>query len=300
MTFLINKLSMLFPLNRMLRKNKFLSFLLIFMIALIGFNLSLKILTVEIPVYGFHDIINLENPQENPPRRQSFSTDYKQQDFEAFLDSLLRDNYWFMTTQDIYDYFLSPEKKPIPKENQKQKKVMITFDDGYESIHTHVLPVLERLQKKYHKKAKVVLFINPAFLGKHGVVLPKVSCSELRKGYQEGFYDIQSHGLNHENLTQIPQKALEKELSEAQKQLRKCLKGLDKNNTVGTHLAYPFGAVNPQVVKTVSRYYLSGYLYNSKMLKIGWRTNRYYLPRFTPNRYQSVRQLLSQTFGGWF
>jgi poly-beta-1,6-N-acetyl-D-glucosamine N-deacetylase len=300
MTFLINKLSMLFPLNRMLRKNKFLSFLLIFTITLIGFNLILKILTVEIPVYGFHDIINLENPQEKPPRRQSFSTDYKQQDFEVFLDYLLRDNYWFMTTQDIYDYFLNPQKKPIPKEHQKQKKVMITFDDGYESIHTHVLPVLKRLEKKYRKKAKVVLFINPAFLGKHGVFLPKVSCSELRKGYQEGFYDIQSHGLNHENLTHIQPKALEKELSEAQKELRKCLQGLDKNNTVGAHIAYPFGAVNPPVIKKVSRYYLSGYLYNSKMLKIWWRTNRYYLPRFTPNRYQSVRQLLSQTSGGWF
>jgi peptidoglycan/xylan/chitin deacetylase (PgdA/CDA1 family) len=300
MTFLINKLSMLSPLNLIRQNQKFWRFLLILTITLIGFNVILKIFTIEIPVYGFHDIINLENPQEKPPRRKSFSTDYKEQDFEAFLDYLLRDNYWFMTTQDIYDYFLSPQKKPIPKEHQEQKKVMITFDDGYESIHTHVLPVLERLQKKYHKKAKVVLFINPAFLGKHGVVLPKVNCSQLRVGYQAGFYDIQSHGLNHENLTQIPPKAVEKELSEAQKQLRKCLQGLDKNNTVGTHLAYPFGAVNPQVVKTVSRYYLSGYLYNSKMLKIWWRTNRYYLPRFTPNRYQSVRQLLSERSGGWF
>ena len=177
---------------------------------------------------------------------------------------------------------------------------MITFDDGYKSIYTHVLPILEKLENKYGKKVKVVVFINPGFLGHRGVVLDKVNCRNLRDGFKKGFFDIQSHGLNHQDLTKISEKELERELHEAQIRLRKCTQGLDPNQTVAAHLAYPFGAVNKLVQEYVSRYYLSGYLYNSLTFKIRKHINQYQISRLTINKKQSVKKLMRIAAGGWF
>lgn len=300
MTFLISRLAKMWQFSQSLRTQRWVKFLMCFLAGLLIFQLIFEYFTVEIPVFGFHDIIDVNNPQERPPFRQVFTTDYTQQDFEVFLDGLLKENYWLMTTTEVYDYYLAKDKKPIPREHEGQNRVMITFDDGYESINTRVLPILQKLEKKYNQTPKIVLFINPAFLGKQGVYLSKMTCQELREGFERGYYDVQSHGLNHERLTEISPKALQRELGESQKQLKKCMKGLEQNGMVAEHIAYPFGQVNLRMIPDISRYYLSGYLYNSKTLKIWWGTNRYYLPRLTANAQQKPQRLLRLASGGWF
>jgi poly-beta-1,6-N-acetyl-D-glucosamine N-deacetylase len=297
--FLVDKLPEYFqPIT--IRKKRILNFFLAFLLTLISYQVILELITVEIPIFGFHDIVDIQNPQEIPPQRRDFPGDYSQQNLEPFLESLVANKYWFLSTQELYDYFLASPQKIVPAEYRDRKKVMIAFDDGNKSIYTHLLPMLEKLENKYGTKNKAVVFINSGFLGPHNSLIKKVNCQELRDGFKKGFYDIQSHGLNHENLTKISLEALDRELSEDQIRLRKCTQDLDQNQTIASHIAYPFGAVNKQADKYVAKYYKSGYLYDSLKLKLRlFAPNKYRISRLTVNSKHSAKRLINLASGSW-
>ncbi len=282
------------------RQKRIISLLFAFILTLALTKLIFELVTDEIPIFGFHDIVDIQSPNAKGSQDKNILPSYHKQDLEEFLSYLIREDYWFLSTQELYDYFLANPKKPIPSQHAKQKQVMITFDDGYESIHTQLLPILENLEKKYGKKAKVVLFVNAGFMGDRGSRLYHANCKELNDGLIKGFFDIQSHGLYHNNLTQLSEQDLDRELFEDQKRLRKCTAGLDKSQTVASHIAYPFGATDKRVEKYIAKYYSSGYLYNSRTLKLGWNRNKYRIPRLTVNREKSVKNLINLASGGWF
>ena len=297
--FLVDKLPEYFQPST-IRKKRILNFLLAFLLTLISYQVILELITVEIPIFGFHDIVDIQNPQEILPQRRDFPGDYSLQKLEPFLESLVANNYWFLSTQELYDYFVANPQKIVPAEYRDRKKVMIAFDDGNKSIYTHLLPMLEKLENKYGTKNKAVVFINSGFLGPHNSLIKKVKCQDLRDGFKKGFYDIQSHGLNHENLTKISLEALDRELSEDQIRLRKCTQDLDPNQTIASHIAYPFGAVNKQVEKYVAKYYKSGYLYDSLKLKLRfWSHNKYRISRLTVNSKHSAKRLINLASGSW-
>ena len=281
-------------------KKIIMSFLFAFLLTVVLKKIVWEILIDEIPIFGLHDIVDIQSQNDTVSQDKNIIPSYPKQDLEKFLDYLIREDYWFLSTQDLYDYFLANPKKQIPSKHAKQKQVMITFDDGYESIYNELLPILENLENKYHKKAKVVLFVNAGFMGDRGSLLYHATCKELNEGLTKGFYDIQSHGLYHNNLTQLSDRDLERELFEDQKRLRKCTDGLDRSKSVASHIAYPFGATDKRVEKYIAKYYLSGYLYNSRTLKLDWNVNRYHIPRLTVNMEKSVNNLIDLAAGGWF
>jgi peptidoglycan/xylan/chitin deacetylase (PgdA/CDA1 family) len=244
-----------------------------------------------IPILGFHGVISNKN---SVTQLEQGKMHYPQKDLEKFLEYLLINDYWFITSQDLYEILSNKN----PNNSQifiKKKPIMISFDDGYRTVYTNLLPILKRLEKKYGKKVKVVLFINPGTLSNQGRFnSTNLSCQELREGLQQGFYDIQSHGLDHKNLTRLSNKNLIKELLEAQNKLRKCTQDLDPQKKVASHFAYPYGAYNQRVKKYVSKYYLSGYLYNNKILSRNFLKNQYEIPRLTVNRQESVKNLIEK------
>ncbi|MBO9999585.1 MAG: polysaccharide deacetylase family protein [Cyanobacteria bacterium SID2] len=274
-------------------------FCLAFWIGIGLFRISTELLFEEIPIFGFHDIVDLNNPKEQPPNRPEFSSDYTKADFEIFLTQLVRKNYWFLTSQDLYDYFLSDTPKSLSPEQRKRKKVAIAIDDGYQSANDNILPILEKLDRTYDTPIKIVWFVNPAFMGIPGTYLDHASCEDFRIGLEKGYYDIQSHTSNHEDLTQLDAEGLTKELLGSQQLLRECTKGLDPKGQVANHISYPFGKVNKFVLKEVKKYYRSGYLYNGKTFRLDWFRNRYFIPRMTVSRSHTVKQLLKMASGGW-
>ncbi len=273
---------------------KILYILLIFLLSLTLSGWSLGTESVRIPILGFHDIIDTQNPTENPPYRLAFTNDYTKQNLAKFLEYLVQEKFWFLTSQDLFVYFIN-KSKPIPIQHLGQKPIMLTFDDGYKGVHTNGLPILENLEKIYREKVKFVLFINPRFMGvdNGGDYLSHADCNDLREGYQKGFYDIQSHGFNHKNLVKISTKDLDFELFAAKLALRKCIGNLDKNKIVGAHLAYPFGSKNRKVEKFLPKYYLSGFLYDNNILTINWFTNQYEISRITVNKTISTKKLIA-------
>ncbi|MEK0182532.1 MAG: polysaccharide deacetylase family protein [Oscillatoriales cyanobacterium] len=284
------------PLNfifRLLHKTKIIYLVLIFLISIGISGWTVESYFVRIPILGFHDIVNIQNSAELPPHRNAFSTDYTKQDLAVFLEYLFQQNYWFLSSQDLYLYFIE-KSKPIPPQHEGQKPIMITFDDGYKGVHTNALPLIEKLSFIYKEKGKFVLFVNPHFLGVDmgGEFLPHTSCNDLREGYKKGFYDIQSHGFSHKNLTTLNGKNLELEISKSKLILRKCMSNLDKNKLVGAHIAYPYGASDREVESILPKYHLTGFLYDDNLLRVSRLRNNYRISRMTVSKDMSPTDLI--------
>lgn len=266
---------------------------LLFLVGLAATFLYFDLTAPKIPVFGFHSLINLQNPNDRPFLKSSFKQmNYQRQDFEKFLGYLMHHNFWFLTSEELYNYFIIKSKQ-IPAEHVGQKPIMLSFDDGYKNIYTNLIYSLERLEKKYERKIKVVLFINPGTLADYvSNASEHMTCNDLRDGFKQGFYDIQSHGLTHKNLTKINDRDLLAELGQAQSNLRKCIADLDPEKKVANHIAYPYGASNSKVEEYASQYYLSGYLYNSKIMKLPQLGNHYKISRITVNDTHSPERLI--------
>ncbi|MBD6620863.1 polysaccharide deacetylase family protein [Komarekiella sp. 'clone 1'] len=247
-----------------------------------------------IPILGFHGIID---PKASTLRSYKGEMNYQREDLEKLLEYLVLNDYWFLSTQDLYSFFLKKSHK-ISAEHRNKKTIMISFDDGYKTVHTNLLPILYKLENKYRRRVKVVLFINPGSLASNNSVNSvHLGCQELREGFKKGFYDIQSHGMNHKNLTNLPRHQLVNELLQARTELRKCTQDLDIKQTVASHFAYPYGAYTKQVKYYVSKYYLSSYLYNDKILNYACLKDYHVIPRLMVNRQKSTQQLIEMAKG---
>jgi hypothetical protein len=167
----------------------------------------------------------------------------------------------------------------------------IGIDDGYASAHAHVLKAAEKIQKRTGKTIKLIWFINPAFLGRTDTTLPRMTCEDLQAGFEAGFYDVQSHTANHQDLTTLDPDQLKVEFKQARDQLVTCIGDRDRDHQVAQHVAYPFGAVNATVIQYARRYHLSGYVYDSRLLRVlPWR-DRYRLSRLPVNASMPVEKL---------
>ena len=264
---------------------------------LIGFWLTLCLILIpnqwvsavnqiSIPIFSLHDIVDLNNLAKPSLQERSLYSNTKQ-DLEKFLDYLVRNKYWFLSTQELSVYFIE-KSKPIPSARLSQKPIMLSFDDGYKSVHTHLFPVLESLQKKYGSTAKLVLFVNPSSVN----TAAHLTCDDLRKGFSQGFYDIQSHSFHHYDLTKLSTDQLTFELTEAQQTIRHCTQGLDPNKTVALHLAYPYGSFDTRVQRQASKYYLSGYSYENLALQADQLTNKYQIPRLNITKNTSLTKMI--------
>ena len=270
---------------------------------LLGLSLVIiggELLIEKIAIFGFHDIVDFDNPQQQPPQRPEFAADYSIEKFEGFLRELVKRDYWFLSSQDLYNYYYKQPKDPLPRIYKSRPKVMITIDDGYRDAHLNVLPLLEQLYRETGDKITVVWFVNSSFMGVPGTYLEHASCEELREGVMRGYYDIQSHGANHENLTLISDEDVDKEVGRSQQELRDCLADLEGTEIVAHHISYPFGAINENALKIVNNYHQSGYLYDTRSLRLTPFRNPYFIPRQTVNRNTSVGRLLRLAAGGWF
>jgi len=130
---------------------------------------------------------------------------------------------------------------------KEKKKIFLTFDDGYRSVYTQVLPILE----KYGFSATV--FLITGWIGKKnlwdfnwGREFQHLSWSQIEelKGFGFGFG---SHTVNHPDLTKLNEKELEYELMDSKNALENRLgKRID-------FLSYPFGKCNEKVKRIAKK-----------------------------------------------
>ena len=140
------------------------------------------------------------------------------------------------------------EEEILNSQKAFNRKVVITFDDGYEDVYSNVVPILQ----KYNFTAFV--FIITGFVGKYNswdYHLGKrrkrhLSWKQIKEMSKYGF-GFGSHTVNHPDLTRIGKKFVEYELKKSKEVLE------DKLGKEAIFLSYPFGRYNRLVQQEAER-----------------------------------------------
>ena len=159
--------------------------------------------------------------------------------FAAQLDWLARNHFQVLRLADLAGFLAG--HKPLPP-----RSVVITIDDGYESVYRHAYPLL----KKYGFPA--TLFVYTDFIGAGDAI----SWAQMQEMSRSGLVDVQSHSKSHRNL--IERGAQESEARYRQnidiemRQPRELIaKRLDGRAL--RHIAYPYGDANVPVLEAATR-----------------------------------------------
>ena len=180
-------------------------------------NESFKFNNEGIPILMYHSV---KYEKDNPVR-------IAEERFREQMKYLKDNGYTTLTLDEAYAFFQS--NTPVPK-----KSVVLTFDDGYVDNFTTAYPIL----KEFGFKATIFVITN--VIGK-GEYLSEVQIKEL----DEHGLDIQSHTVNHENLSEL---SYDKQLATLKNSKEFLEKLLDKQIK---YIAYPFGKYNKDTVKAV-------------------------------------------------
>ena len=155
------------------------------------------------------------------------------QSFYDQMEYLKENNFHVISLSELIDFFSSGSTIP-------HKTIAITFDDGFKSILTNALPILQEFG------FSATLFLNINFLKKK---VPKdYYCSDwptlnwegVKQLHESDVY-IGSHALTHRKLTKVSDKNLHDEIVDS--------KGIIEQH-IGENIiafSYPHGAFNSRV-----------------------------------------------------
>ncbi len=161
--------------------------------------------------------------------------------FEAQLEWLARNHYKVLRLRDLSGFLAGREALP-------QRSVVITIDDGYESVYRHAYPAL----KKHGFTA--TLFVYTDFVGSRD----GLSWTQLQEMAASGVIDIQAHSKSHRNL--IERSGAETEAAYRQSietEVRQPRQVLERRLAAAgvrvRHFAFPFGDANELVLESMER-----------------------------------------------
>lgn len=157
--------------------------------------------------------------------------------FEAQMNALRRAGHCAIAIDDFVAWLEGAATLP-------SASIVITFDDGFQGVREHALPVLERLGWPF------VVFLVSDLIGENdvwthaqnpsGATYPLLGVREIIDMQQRGV-SFQSHTRSHASLTKLDDAALVDELEGSRKRLAEML-GRDV-----AFLAYPYGHVDDRV-----------------------------------------------------
>ena len=127
------------------------------------------------------------------------------------------------------------------------KRILITFDDGYESVYSFAFPILER----YGFTA--LIFLITGYVGKYnrwdvnwGKRFKHLSWDQIKEMNKYGF-SFGSHTVNHPDLTKLEKRYVEYELKRSKEELE------DRLSQKTDFLSFPFGKYNQMVENLAQR-----------------------------------------------
>lgn len=127
------------------------------------------------------------------------------------------------------------------RDSEDSKEILITFDDGYESVYTSAFPILQR----YGFTA--CIFLITGYVGKlndwdvnWGKKFRHISWNQVKEMQRYGF-SFGSHTVNHPDLTKLEKRFVEYELKRSRETLE------DKLSQKADSLSFPFGRYNQMV-----------------------------------------------------
>jgi peptidoglycan/xylan/chitin deacetylase (PgdA/CDA1 family) len=182
--------------------------------------------TEGVPVLGYHSVDEERSPISTPVKM-----------FRAQMEYLKKRRINVISLGELYKRLASAKDLPT-------NSAVITFDDGFEGVFHHALPIL----KEFGFPATV--FVATNFVGKHmdwekvaGIPAYRLcDWSQFRKMNEEGI-DVQSHTMSHPFLPELDEKQIGAEVEGSMKAIEE---NLDKKVEF---LAYPFGVFDERVIK---------------------------------------------------
>ncbi|WP_417019562.1 polysaccharide deacetylase family protein, partial [Anaerotruncus massiliensis (ex Liu et al. 2021)] len=136
---------------------------------------------IELPIVMYHHVLK-EQARLN---KYTISPD----EFRSDMEYLKTEGYTPIVIADLLAYV--EEGAPLP-----ERPVMITFDDGYESFHEYVFPIL----KEYDFKAVYSIVGRYAdqysAVDDHHIRYSHSTWNELREMRDSGLVEIQNHSYN--------------------------------------------------------------------------------------------------------
>ena len=182
----------------------------------------------QIPIINYHKIEAQMDVGVTTRHPQRFARDMR----------LLKDmGYQTFTFHDI----LSGQETESGK-----KPLMITFDDGYESVYTRAFPVMKELG------FRGVVYVPGAYIGKENtwdVQFGGKRYRHLNRGQllelQRAGFEIGAHGVHHRALTVLGAEDLRNELNGSKNMLEEAL------GILVVSFCYPFGQFNKTVAAQV-------------------------------------------------
>ncbi|MDI3257714.1 MAG: polysaccharide deacetylase family protein [Kyrpidia sp.] len=178
----------------------------------------------SVPILMYHSI------SHNPAN--SLCTDPG--DFAREMDWLAAEGYTPVTLADLLKAWAGRETLPA-------KSVVITFDDGYKDNILAAYPVLKQ------RGFRATIFVITHYVDKPNYV----SWEDLAMAENTGVFDVESHTVDHLDLTALPPGQLTRELRDSKADIEARL-----HKTVYA-LCYPSGRFNPAVERAAEQ---AGYL----------------------------------------
>ncbi len=178
----------------------------------------------QIPIINYHKIDPLQDIGVTSRRPDMFRSD---------MQIILNLNYTPITFKDLHQNINIPEKP-----------VIITFDDGYESVYTYAFPVMKEFG------FKGVIFMPTDYIGKYNdwdvqfgnKKFKHLTKDQLIQLHDYGF-EIGSHAISHQLLTMMPDAKLIVELRDSKQYLQDIL------DEKIISISYPFGRFTKRTLR---------------------------------------------------
>ncbi len=151
------------------------------------------------PILGYHGL----RTERSNDRRNDDPYWVKESDFEIQMSIISEGGFNLLATDDI---------AKCRSENTSRRNLVITFDDGYESVYKIAFPIL----KEFALTATV--FVISGFIGRQDYLNKRQILEMADHGI-----DIQSHSATHPCLLDVTEKGIIEELSISKKAIEEIL-----------------------------------------------------------------------------
>ncbi len=198
------------------------------------------------------------------------STNIRIEDFKKHIKILQENNIQFINPKNF--------EKEI-KNNKKQRKILLTIDDGFSSFYQNAWPLLKK------EKIPFILFVSTREVG----ALNYMSWSQIREISKEDFVEIGNHSHSHEYLVDESKDLI---LDDIKKSISIFKKQLGKNSDF---FSYPFGEYSLEFKKLIKSLGFK-YAFGQHSGVIDETKDFYELPRFPINeKYGEIKRFKSLT-----
>ena len=196
------------------------------------------------------------------------STNIKINDFKEHLKIIEDNKISFVDPKNFEDELLK---------NKKQRKILLTIDDGFSSFYENAWPILKK------KKIPFILFVNTREVGSFNYM----TWDQIKEVSKENFVEIGNHSHSHEYLVDESDSVIREDIKKS------ILIFEDKLGKNSKFFSYPFGEYSlnfKEIIKSLKFKYAfgqhSGVLDETKDL--------YELPRFPINeKYGEIKRFTS-------